>query len=78
MTLHSLGSNHSSCFRNLKIRQMIHYLKMYAILYKRESDDYVEAKRKELGHVARVLVEEVSHFFESLLPTFKLVYEKLK
>ena len=47
-------------------------------LYKRETDAYVEAKRKELGHVARVLVEEVSHFFESLLPTFKLVHEKLK
>lgn len=47
-------------------------------LYKRETDAYIEAKRKEFGPIVNELIDEVARFFETLLPHFRREYAALK
>ncbi|MCD6321723.1 MAG: hypothetical protein J7L77_01735 [Clostridiales bacterium] len=46
--------------------------------YKRETDAYIEAKRKEFGPIVNDLIDEVARFFETLLPPFRREYAALK
>lgn len=46
--------------------------------YKRETDAYIEQKRKEFGPIVNELIDEVARFFETLLPHFRRQYVALK
>ncbi len=47
-------------------------------IYKRETDSYVEAKRKEFGPIVSDLIDEVARLFETLLPPFRRGHAALK
>jgi len=50
----------------------------YRYLYKRDTDAYVEIKRKEFEPKVNCLIDEVAYLFEALLPHFKRVHATLK
>ena len=46
--------------------------------YKRETDAYIDAKRKEFGPIVSSLIDEVARLFETLLQPFRRKHEALK